>query len=150
MRPAPLLRPSLAPRLLNPVLLPLGRLVEVALLAPLRLGVASVTSTAGGHDVTPNARCDGRFSVKTSAAAQCGPAAPTHHRMMMMRTTPTTMRCCFSAMPSWSGAAVPSVGARRALPCTHLPVRPGHFTIIQQDYPEVFEELTVLDLELEE
>ena len=57
VRPAPLLRPSLAPRLLNPVLLPLCRLVEVALLAPLRLGVASVTSTAGGHEVTPNARC---------------------------------------------------------------------------------------------
>ena len=47
VRPAPLLRPSLVPRLLNPVLLPPGRLVEVVPLAPLRLGVESVTSTAG-------------------------------------------------------------------------------------------------------
>ena len=48
----------------DPVRLPPGRLVEVAPLAPLRLGVAKVTSTAGERDATPNARCGVRFSVQ--------------------------------------------------------------------------------------
>ena len=37
-------------------------LVEVATLAPLRLGVANVTSTAGERDATPSVRCGAKFS----------------------------------------------------------------------------------------
>ena len=62
-----------------------GRLVEVAPLAPLRQGVANGVSTAGKTDVTPNVRCGVRFSVKISPALQCEPAAPTPD--LMKRTT---------------------------------------------------------------
>ena len=73
----------------------LGRLVEVAPLAPLRQGVANGISTAGETDVTPNVRCGVRFSVKISPALQCGPAAPTPH-LMMMSTTPATPLLLFA------------------------------------------------------
>ena len=66
----------------------LGRLVEVAPLAPLRQGVANGVSTAGKTDVTPNVRCGVRFSVKISPALQCEPAAPTPHLMMITQHRP--------------------------------------------------------------
>ena len=125
VRPMPPLRPSLAPRLLTPVRLPPGRQVRGVHQAPLRQDDASGTSTARERDATPNARCGVRFSVKTSLALQCGPAAPIHHPMMLS-TTPTTMRCCCSVMPQWRQCCS-LAGARRALPRAHLPFRPGHF-----------------------
>ena len=72
-----------------------GRLVEVAPLAPLRHGVAHGISTAGETDVTPNVRCGVRFSVKISPALQCEPAAPTPH-LMMISTTPATPLLLFA------------------------------------------------------
>ena len=121
----PLVR-AFAPLLLTPsVRLPHGWLAEVVPLAPLRQGVASVRSTAGECDVTPNARCGVRLSVKTSPALRCGPAAPIHHPMMMS-TTPTTMRCCCSATPSWRQCCCPACRRSTSSP-SRLPVRPGHF-----------------------
>ena len=106
---------AVAPRLLIPVLLPPGRLIKVVLLSPLRC------------DVTPNGRCGVRFSIKTSLGLQCGPAAPIQH-LMMMCTTPTMMRfVVVRPCHRGAGAAVPFVGARRALPRIYLLVRPGHF-----------------------
>ena len=66
----------------------LGRLVEVAPLAPLRQGVANGRSSAGETDVTPNVRCGVRFSVKISPALQCGPSAPTPDLMMITQHGP--------------------------------------------------------------
>ena len=71
VRPAPPLRPSLASRLLIPVRLPPGRLAEVVPLAPLRPGVANVTSPAGERDVTPSVRCGAKFSFKTVLGSPC-------------------------------------------------------------------------------
>ena len=152
VRPAPLLRPSLAPRLLNPEALQkqLGRLVEVALLAPLRLGVARVTSTAGGHDVTPNARCGEILCQDLSCCAMWPCCADSSSDDDDEHNTDN------DALLLFGHAIVEPVLQSRlsaldelsfALTCQFaLDV----FIVIQQDYPEIFEELTVLDVELEE
>ena len=124
-RPAPLLRPSLVRRLL---LLPPGRLVEVAPLAPLRLGVASVTS---------------RFSVKTSLAAQCGSAAPTHH-LMMMSTIPIVAPhllsgpSCSASSPLHSPAGSPWTFTPLANRTTLRPLRSSPCsTLSWRNWPEL-------------
>ena len=127
--PAPLPHPSPASRLLTQVRLPPGRLAEVAPLAPLRQGVANVTSTAGERHVTLNARCGVRFGVKTLPALQCGPAAPIPHPMMMS-TTPATPSCSCLPTPSsrppcsrnvlrWTSSFMVALSCRFALDIFH-------------------------------
>ena len=142
-RPVPPPRPRLAAQLSQCVCRPAGK--SRSPLAPLRLGVANVTSTAGERDATPNSRCGVRFSVKTSPALQCGPASPIHHPMLMRTTSATPSCSCFpppSSRPPLHSDLSELDELMVALSCRFaLDV----FTVAQQDRPNPTFWLTIPD-----
>ena len=112
---------------------PCGRLVEVAPLTPLRHGDANGTSIACVSDATPSVRCGAKYLARLAMLACCDDTTSDYDE----HNTDNDAASVWSR-PCGASAAVPLVGARRAVPRARLLVRPGHFhhTIIQQDDPD--------------
>ena len=102
-------------------------------------------------DVIPTLQRGSRERFFKPCPQEMGAVCRLRRSWVMMSTTPTTKRCFCSDTPSWRRGCYPVLSALNelslALTC---PFALDIFTIIQQDHPEAFEELTSFDLELEE